>query len=92
VIVGSCGIDPEEGGACELRKMYLRRDARGQGLGKRLLARAIAFARGRGFRRIELETASVLTEAISLYERSGFRPLPGRSRVARCDRAFALEL
>jgi molybdate transport system substrate-binding protein len=91
-IVGSCGIDPEESGACELRKMYLRRDARGHGLGRRLLARAIAFARGRGFRRIELETASVLTEAIALYERSGFRPLPGRSRVARCDRAFVLEL
>ena len=91
-IVGSCGIDPEQDGACELRKMYLRRDVRRQGLGKRLLSRAIAFARGRGFSRIELETASVLREAISLYESAGFRPLPGRSRVARCDRAFVMDL
>jgi putative acetyltransferase len=72
--------------------MYLAREARGRGLGKRLLARALAFARGRGYARIELETASVLRTAIAMYEAAGFRPLERRPAACRCDRAFALEL
>jgi molybdate transport system substrate-binding protein len=91
-VVGCCGVAPLGEGACELRKMYLAREARGRGLGKRLLARALAFARGGGYARIELETASVLATAIAMYESAGFRPLERRPAACRCDRAFALEL
>lgn len=91
-LVGCCGIHPTDAATCELRKMYLARAARGHGLGRRLLERALAFARGLGFRRVELETASVLERAIALYERAGFRPAPLRGLARRCDRAFALEL
>lgn len=91
-IVGSCGVAPLERSTWELRKMYLRADARGHGLGKRLLARALAFVRSRGGKRVELETASVLVEAIGLYTRAGFRPLHRALQAQRCDRAFALDL
>jgi len=91
-VVGSCGVVPIEGATWELRKMYLRADARGQGLGKRLLAHALDFVRSRGGRRVELETASVLVEAIALYTRAGFRPLPRSPDAKRCDRVFALDL
>ena len=65
-VVGCCGVYVLDRATCELRKMYLRQDARGVGLGGRLLKRALAFARGSGFRRMELETASVLKEAIAM--------------------------
>lgn len=91
-IVACCGLTPMANGALELRKMYARREARGQGLGQRLLERALAFARGRGSPRVELETASVLKEAIALYEKSGFVPRPGKLDTCRCDRAYVLEL
>lgn len=91
-VVGCCGIYPHGAGECELRKMYLAREVRGQGLGKRLLDRALAFARGKGYARVELETASVLERAIALYAAAGFRPLERRPSACRCDRAFALEL
>lgn len=91
-IVGSCGVAPLEGSTWDLRKMYLRADARGHGLGKRMLARALAFVRSRGGRRVELETASVLKEAIGLYQRAGFQPLHRPLQAQRCDKAFALEL
>ena len=91
-IVGCCGVYPIDPGTCELRKMYLLDSARGQGLGARLLRRAIAFARGQGFRRIELETASVLKDAIALYTREGFRPIERTRLAGRCDQAFAMEL
>lgn len=91
-VVGCCGVLPRADGACELRKMYLAKEARGRGVGKRLLDRALAFARGRGFARIELETASVLDTAIALYRAAGFRDLERRPAACRCDRALAMDL
>ncbi|HUQ27235.1 MAG TPA: GNAT family N-acetyltransferase [Usitatibacter sp.] len=91
-VAGCCGIYPIDASTCELRKMYLLKDARGTGIGGRLLRRALAFARGRGFRRVELETASELKEAIALYAGAGFQPIRRTHLAPRCDQAFALDL
>jgi molybdate transport system substrate-binding protein len=91
-IVGCCGVMPLGTNTCELRKMYLVKDARGLGLGGRLLQRALAFAKGRGFRRMELETAAVLKDAIALYTGAGFRPIDRAHLAKRCDTVLALEL
>jgi len=91
-IAGCCGVYALDEATCELRKMYLLKDARGHGVGGRLLRRALAFARARGFRRIELETAAVLKEAIALYSGAGFRPIARAHLASRCDQAFALDL
>ncbi|MBL0143539.1 MAG: GNAT family N-acetyltransferase [Betaproteobacteria bacterium] len=91
-IVACCGLKPMAGGALELRKMYAQRDFRGKGLGRRLLERSLAFARATGSARVELETASVLKEAIALYESASFVPRPGKLDTCRCDRAFVLAL
>lgn len=91
-IIGSCGLHPMQAGTCELRKMYLRRDYRGKGLGRMLLEDALARARELGFRRVTLETASVLKEAIRLYERYGFKPHTPEHLSHRCDQAYVLDL
>lgn len=91
-VAGCCGVYALDATTCELRKMYLRRDARRHGVGGRLLRRALAFARSRGFRRMELETAAVLKEAIALYAGAGFRPIARKHLASRCDQAFALDL
>lgn len=92
-LVGTAGLMPIGEGVGELRKMYLLRETRGQGLGKQLLERMLEAARQRGYKRVELETAGVLKEAIALYERYGFKPIPLHSHAsARCDAAFALDL
>ncbi|MBM3267038.1 MAG: GNAT family N-acetyltransferase [Candidatus Sericytochromatia bacterium] len=90
--VGTVGLYPLDDGVCELRKMYLARDARGHGLGKRLLARTVDRARALGFRRVELETASALVEAIGLYRRFGFQAKASGHMSPRCDQAFYLDL
>ena len=91
-VAGCCGVFALDAATCELRKMYLLKDARGQGVGGRLLQRALAFARHRGYRRVELETASVLKEAIALYAGAGFVPIKRDHLAPRCDQAFALDL
>lgn len=92
VIIGTVGLLPIAGGACELRKMYLKSQYRGRGLGQRLLKHAISRAREIGFCRIELQTARVLEEAIGLYQKFGFAPIDGASLENRCDQALALDL
>jgi molybdate transport system substrate-binding protein len=91
-VAGCCGIYPIDARTCELRKMYVLRNARGHGLGGRLLRRSLAFARGRGLRRVELETASALKEAIAIYAGAGFQPIQRAHLANRCDQAFALDL
>ena len=57
----------------ELKRMWVARDARGLGLGRRLLADLEQRARDAGLRVIHLETNRSLEEAIQLYRSSGYR-------------------
>lgn len=91
-IVGSVGLVPLSATTCELRKMYLAAAERGRGQGRRLLSHALERAKQLGFRRVELETASVLREAIALYVAYGFRPFVPTHLSPRCDCAYYLEL
>ncbi len=65
-IIGSYGLYPTQPGTCELRRMYLHRDYRGQGHGRQMLDDALAKARQLGFRQVTLDTASAAQEAIRL--------------------------
>lgn len=91
-IIGCAGLASIGNGVCVLRKMYLHREYRGRGFGKKLLIHAIDAARELGFRRINLETASMLSEAVALYRRFGFRPFDDPGLPERCDGAYYLEL
>lgn len=91
-LFGCGGIHPLDATSCELRKLYFLPALRGHGIGSAMLDRFIRFARQAGYRRLELETASVLETAIGLYLRRGFREIDDHQGVARCDRAFELDL
>ncbi|PYS51008.1 MAG: N-acetyltransferase [Acidobacteria bacterium] len=91
-LLGTVGLYPVDEKTCELRKMYFVPQARGLGLGKYILERAIARAAELGFERIVLETASVLKAANHLYIKYGFRPLDKEHLPARADLAYILDL
>ncbi|HEY9736987.1 MAG TPA: GNAT family N-acetyltransferase [Trichocoleus sp.] len=92
-IVGTAGYYPIERGekAVEIRKMYLLPVVRGQGLGRHLLQALEQAIWQRGFEQIWIETASVLKEAVKLYEQSGYQPASG-VETARCDRVYRKDL
>ncbi|MEX0268819.1 GNAT family N-acetyltransferase [Leptolyngbyaceae cyanobacterium UHCC 1019] len=88
-VVGTGAYYPIQRGqnAVEIRKMYLVPTARGQGLGRWLLQQLEAAIASRGFEQIWIETASVLQEAVKLYESSDYKPATGVETI-RCDRVY----
>ncbi len=91
-VIATAGLYPIRQQEAEIRKMYLLPSYRGQGLGKYILRDLIQRAPKMGFFRLELETASVLKEAISLYKSFGFKPFDSQHLSDRCDQAFELLL
>lgn len=91
-LLGTVGLYPVDESTCELRKMYFVPQARGRGLGKYILERAIARARELGFEKVVLETASVLKAANHIYVKYGFRPLYKEHLPQRADLAYILDL
>lgn len=69
-------------GVAELKRMYVRPDARGTGIARRLLAHLEACARTAGYAQLWLETGIVQPEAMRLYESSGYTPIPGFGQFA----------
>ena len=79
-IVGGGGIYPTEGlpeDTCELVKMYLLPEARGTGLGSKMISLCLEQARQNGFSNVYLETMTELKAALKVYERMGFAYLDG---------------
>ena len=56
----------------KLRMLLIEPDARGIGLGKRLVEESITFSRAAGYRKITLWTHDILVAARGIYQRAGF--------------------
>jgi len=71
--VGVVAIRPLGDGAAEMRRLFVRPEARSGGVGRRLAEAALAAARPAGHRALRLETLSSMIAARALYEALGFR-------------------
>ncbi len=80
----------------ELKSMHTAQEARGRGLGRRMLDHLLAVARARGYERVSLETGSTpeFAAARALYLSSGFRPCSpfGGYRASDWNTFMTLEL
>jgi putative acetyltransferase len=70
--VGCVALKPIDEGICEMKRLYVRPEVRGVGLGRKLVEELISFARKSSFNCMKLDTVSKLKEAISLYRSFGF--------------------
>ena len=60
----------------ELKRMYVKPDARNQQTGSLLLREALTLAREYGYKKIRLDTLNTMLPAIRLYKENGFYEIP----------------
>jgi len=73
--IGCVGLRPLAPGCGEMKRLYVRPQARGTGAGRELVQAVLDVARLRGMDRVRLDTLPHMTEAIALYRSFGFRQI-----------------
>jgi putative acetyltransferase len=97
-IVGGAGfamLAGASGDICELRKMYFLPEARGVGMGRKLLLHILEAARTAGYATCYLETLTSMTQAQRLYAACGFKRMRqpmGNTGHFGCDRWYTKSL
>lgn len=84
-IVGCVAVRKLEGTVCEMKRLYVKPETRGTGLGAKLAEQIIKIAQNLGYQTMRLDTLERLTDAMNLYKKLGFKkteayyknPLPG---------------
>lgn len=77
-IIGGAGIAPLDnykGNVCELQKMYFLPEARGLGLGIKMMQKCLESAKAYGYEKCYLETMPYMDNARILYAKVGFESL-----------------
>ncbi len=65
-----------DGGACEMKRLYVLPAGRGKGVGAALVEHVVNTAAKAGYREMLLDTLPTMTGAIRLYKAAGFAEIP----------------
>lgn len=79
-VIGGAGIaqlDNYDGNVCELQKMYFLPEARGRGIGSRMMEICLKTAEDFGYDLCYLETMPYMKAAQKLYQKTGFGYIDG---------------
>jgi ribosomal protein S18 acetylase RimI-like enzyme len=76
-LAGCIALRKLEDGICEMKRLFVRENARGQKIGIALIEKIIEDARNIGYEKMRLDTfPAKMGKAVQLYESYGFREIP----------------
>lgn len=90
-IIGTYGIYKINDDTCELRKMYLNPNFQGMGFGNIMMENSFKLAKALNYKKIILQTNSVLYKAVKLYIKYGFKDFDD-DVCSRCDIAMIKDI
>ncbi|HJU89488.1 MAG TPA: GNAT family N-acetyltransferase [Gemmatimonadaceae bacterium] len=90
---GCVGLRPLDAEVAEVKRLFVRPELRGLGIGRLLLSRLQSEARRAGYRRLRLDTINEMRAAIELYRSFGFQEIAAyHDDFIEPRRFFELEL
>ena len=74
--IGGGAIRPYDETAIELKRVFVRPEGQGHGIGTELVSMLIEWAKELGYQKMILETGDLLAESVHVYSKLGFRKIP----------------